>query len=105
MESKSKITPIESDNLKLESNEKNDHDDSAKKDAYEKKRILVINIIRAVICRAVAIAIYSYSVAFMLCAIQFSYKYSFLVYILPIIIIISDTLNICIRRKGKEYDW
>jgi len=65
----------------------------------------VIDIIRAILCRLAALVIYTYSIFFMVCAIPFSYKYSFLVYILPIIIIIIDTSYICIVRKGKEYDW
>ena len=103
MESNNKILPIDSISLKGELNEKNI--DSVENDTTNKKHRLVIDIIRTVICRVAAIFIYCYSIGFMMCAIQFSYKYSFLVFLLPILVIILDTLWICIKRKGKEYDW
>ena len=102
------IDPNEKDyekNVNNNNTENQKNKNKLSKDTIYVKYRLVIDIIRAIVCRLAALVIYSYSIFFMLCAIPFSYRFSFLVYILPIIIIIIDTLYICIVRKGKEYDW
>lgn len=93
MELRTKISPIETD------------ENASSVETNTKLLVIIRDVIRVVVCRAVAILIYSYSIGFMICALPYSYKYSFLVFLVPIIIIIMDTLWICIKRKGKEYDW
>ena len=106
---KAELSSIDFNNFKLESNGNNDEDninyDSAQALATNTKHGLIIDILRVVVCRVAAIFIYCYCIGFMICAVQFSYKYSFLVFLLPIFVIIMDTIWICIKRKGKEYDW
>ena len=93
MEVRTKISPIETD------------ENASNAGTNNKLLVIISDVIRVVVCRALAILIYSYSIGFMICALPYSYKFSFLVFLLPIIIIIMDTLWICIKRKRKEYDW
>ena len=69
MELRTKISPIETD------------ENVSSVETNTKLLVIIRDVIRVVVCRAVAILIYSYSIGFMICALPYSYKYSFLVFL------------------------
>lgn len=68
-----------------------------------KKLNLAFKIIKLVFVRAILVTICGLLTSFYICITNL--KYIYLLFILPIIVIVIETIYICVRRHGRDFNW
>ena len=68
-----------------------------------KKLNLAFKIIKLVFVRAILVTICGLLTSFYICITNL--KYIYLLFILPMIVILVETIYICVRRHGRDFNW
>lgn len=68
----------------------------------ESTRHFVLRIFNIIFVRLSFLAFSCFIIALSICL---SKDYKFLILIIPVLTIIAETIFICVKRKGKDFDW